>query len=86
MAIGATIFYLIESGHNPNVGSFLDALRWSVSTVTTVGNGDITPQTTPGKVLDLFMMIGGTALFSCFTAYFASMIFAIEIEEMDEEL
>jgi len=68
------VFYLIESGSNPNIKGFIDALWWGFSTATTTGYGDITPVTSAGKVLGIFLMLTGMALFAMFTALFAETI------------
>lgn len=68
------VFYLIESPTNPKITSFIDALWWGFSTATTTGYGDITPATTPGKFLGIFLMLTGMALFGMFTALFAETI------------
>ena len=86
MLIGAALFYLIEHGTNPKLGDFLDALWWSVATVTTVGYGDIGPVTTLGKWIGILMMIFGTALFSSFTALFASILMQPELTVIEEEV
>lgn len=39
--------------------SFLDALWWSIVTVTTVGYGDISPATSIGRVMAVVLMIFG---------------------------
>lgn len=85
MILGALVFYQLESGINPKLASFLDALWWSVATVTTVGYGDITPITFWGKIVGIGMMIFGTVVFVSFTALFAAIILAPEITEFEEE-
>lgn len=86
MALGAVVFYFLEHPENTKVASFLDALWWSVTTVTTVGYGDIIPHTAAGKILGMLLMLGGTAIFSCFTAYFAGMMLSIDLEEIEQDL
>jgi voltage-gated potassium channel Kch len=68
------IFYVLEIGINPRLHSFIDALWWGFATATTTGYGDITPITVPGKILGIFAMLMGTALFAMFTALFAETI------------
>jgi voltage-gated potassium channel len=81
---GAGGLYFVEHGSNPKLQSALDALWWSVATVTTVGYGDISPITTAGKIIGIAMMIVGTALFWSYTALFAGALLSQEIEEFEE--
>lgn len=55
--IGA-IMYLIE-GEEHGFDSIPHAIYWAVVTMTTVGYGDITPGTVPGRILASFVMILG---------------------------
>jgi len=70
----AIVFYLLEKGVNSKLVSLVDAFWWSFSTATTTGYGDITPVTFYGKILGIFLMLVGTALFSIYTAFFAKAI------------
>lgn len=70
----AAAFYALEHEANPRCGSFLDALYFAVSTSTTVGYGDVVPVTTAGRVLAIFAMLGGTAVFVGFTGLFAGAV------------
>ena len=47
--------------------SFFDALWWSIVTVTTVGYGDISPETGVGRVMAVLLMIFGIGLISMLT-------------------
>ncbi len=60
MAVG---FYFVEEGHNPAVRSIGDALWWAVTTVTTVGYGDVVPRTGIGRGLAAVLMMLGIGLF-----------------------
>lgn len=70
----AVIFYYLEHDINPKIAGLIDCFWWSFATATTVGYGDITPMTTNGKVLGIFLMLTGTALFATYTAFFARAI------------
>jgi voltage-gated potassium channel Kch len=86
IVLGASTLYYLEKNHNDHLHSFLDALWWAVATVTTVGYGEVSPQTAAGKWLGIAMMIFGTALFCSFTALFASILLRPEIEGVEAEL
>ncbi len=71
--IGFTLFAIIfiysgliyQFEHPVNVESFqyfLDAVYFSVVTMSTVGFGDLTPVSEPGRVLTVFMILTGIAL------------------------
>lgn len=53
-----TVMYVVE-GPAHGFTSIPTAMYWAVVTMTTVGYGDITPQTTLGKAIASFMMLLG---------------------------
>ena len=59
--IMGTLMYLIEGGEH-GFTSIPQAVYWAIVTITTVGYGDITPTTVPGKCLSAAMMIMGYAI------------------------
>ena len=79
--VSSLMLYHLEHGINPKISTWLDTLWWAVATVTTVGYGDISPVTDMGKVIGIFMMIVGTALFWSYTALFASAIMAENLDK-----
>ena len=48
--------------------NFIDAIWWSVATVTTVGYGDIVPQTLVGKAVAVVLMFSGIATLGLLTS------------------
>lgn len=56
------------------INNFGDAVWWSIATVTTVGYGDLSPVTTVGRVVAVFLMIGGISLVGVVTATLASWV------------
>lgn len=57
-----------------DITDFGQAMWWSVTTITTVGYGDLTPITTTGRVVAVLLMIGGITLVGSITATLASWI------------
>lgn len=78
--VGAIAVYHLERFANPKMTTFLDALWWSMATVTTVGYGDVCPVTPWGRIVGMVLMIAGTAVFGCFTALFATVLMEPELE------
>jgi voltage-gated potassium channel len=56
------------------IDSFGKALWWSITTVTTVGYGDLYPVTVTGRVIAVLLMLGGISLVGVVTASLASWI------------
>ena len=57
------IVYVVEGHRNPEIGSFFDALYFTVTTLTTTGFGDIIMSDTAGRILAVIIMVFGVALF-----------------------
>lgn len=53
--------FLVQQVEGPASGfdSYEDSLWWGIVTITTVGYGDMVPQTTPGRFVAAFLMITG---------------------------
>ena len=59
MVIFGALMYVVEGGTNPAFASIPHSIYWAVTTMTTVGYGDITPTTPLGQSLASFIMIKG---------------------------
>ena len=83
MIYAASLAILDIERHVPgaHITSFGDALWWSITTVTTVGYGDLTPVTGGGRVVAVALMIGGISLVGVVTATLASWIVQRVAEE-----
>ena len=58
MLVMGTVMYVVEGRAN-GFTSIPTAVYWAISTVTTVGFGDITPKTDLGRLISSFMMLLG---------------------------
>ena len=59
----SSLVYSFQAQINPNINNYLDAVYYTVATVTTTGFGDITPQGWEGKLLAIIIMTLGLTFF-----------------------
>jgi voltage-gated potassium channel len=69
-------FYAVEVGVNPSLHSPLDALWWGLTTLSTVGYGDVTPVTPEGRLVASALMLLGIGLFGALTAIATNTLLA----------
>ncbi len=62
VTIIGSMMYLIEGESNPSFTNIPRSIYWAIVTLTTVGFGDITPQTGLGQFLSAIVMILGYAV------------------------
>ncbi len=79
----AALFYWAEYSINSQLSNFFDSFYFTVTVMTGVGFGDIVPVSTAGRVISIFMMLSGTAIFVCFTGVLAASILQIEAEQIN---
>ena len=63
--------------------TYLQALYWVITTMTTVGYGDITPSTNAQIVYAMFVMIGGVGTYGYVIANLANFLRNIDTAKMD---
>ncbi len=59
----AAVVYVVEEHRNKQINNYVDALYFTVTTLTTTGFGDITPTGTWGRILAIVIMVFGVSLF-----------------------
>ncbi len=57
------LVFVLQHGVNPDIVTYVDALYFTVATLTTTGFGDITMAGDVGRLLAVFIMVVGVALF-----------------------
>lgn len=57
------LVFVLQFGDNPDINSYIDALYFTVTTLTTTGFGDIILTGNFGRLLAVFIMVAGVALF-----------------------
>jgi voltage-gated potassium channel len=82
---GGAAFAEVEKGYSTGEGIY-----WALSTMTTVGYGDISPETTTGRTLAVVVMLVGIGFVAVLTGAIAQRFVAPEVEEeaaqVEEEL
>ena len=73
MAVGAAILVKLV---DPAIGTMGDSLWWAVSTVSTVGYGDVVPENTPGRIIGTVLMLAGLSLIPLITSTVVSILVA----------
>ena len=74
-----TIFYSLQEGW-----SLVDALYFSVTTLTTVGLGDLAPATTIGKLFTVVYIVSGIGLLAGFINTVATETLSRRRNEKDQ--
>ena len=74
VSFAAAVAVLDAERSNPDAGidSFPKALWWTLTTISTVGYGDVYPTTWEGRLVAASLMIGGIALLGVITGMIAS--------------
>ena len=76
MVICSIALFVAENGVNEAVSSPWDAVWWGITTMTTVGYGDVVPVTPEGRIAAGVLMLLGIGLFSVVTATVTSFFLA----------
>lgn len=76
----AIVVWVLERSTNPNLAEFQDALWWAVVTATTVGYGDITPQTGLARLCATTLMLMGIGLIGMVASSLSNALLAIDRE------
>lgn len=69
----AVLAALLEWWVDPGIGSFRDSLWWAITTVTTVGYGDIVPETGGGRLIAAVLMLAGVSAIPITTSLVVSV-------------
>lgn len=81
ISVSSVLIYVMEA-NNPNspINTMFEAIYWSIVTISTVGYGDITPYTSEGRVVAMFVITAGIAVL----AFTTSIVVSALTEKLDE--
>ncbi len=74
VTLASIMMFLAEYRINKNISHIGDTLWWSIVTITTVGFGDITPETTGGRVIGAILMFSGMFVVAMFAGVISSTL------------
>ena len=75
--------YVLEEHINPHIETLFDSVYWALITITTVGYGDISPVTDPGRTISMLIIVSGIAMISFATSVIVSA-FSERLSELRE--
>jgi len=86
IVLGSFVIFSVESQHRDSqINSMLDAVWWTVATVTTVGYGDIVPVTDAGKIVAIFFMFFGIGVLAIFLSVLGTQFYKRRFETEERE-
>ena len=87
IVIGSLVIYSVESPHpDSQINSMLDAVWWTVATVTTVGYGDVVPVTETGKIVAIFYMFFGIGVLALFISVLGTQFYKNRFSKEEKEI
>ena len=85
VAFGGTSIYLAEAPTNPGISTLRDGLWWALVTITTVGYGDIAPNTGLGRVIGGTLMVSGMFMLALFAGIVGSTLLSVAMGIREEQ-
>ena len=87
IVVGSFVIFSVESQHpDSQINSMLDAIWWTVATVTTVGYGDIVPVTDAGKIVAIFFMFFGIGVLAIFLSVLGTQFYKNRFAKEEKEI
>jgi voltage-gated potassium channel len=84
--IGAFAALVLDSGvENAKIHNFSDAVWWSISTVTTVGYGDIVPTSLAARIMGMFLMVIGIGVMTAFISQISATLVESRMKQHKEK-
>ena len=84
--VGGVFLFLIEASQKGGELDHLDCILWSAGTVTTIGYGSYTPETSGGKIMLLVLMLIGTLFVWSYMAFVVTGLIAPELSSLEKDV
>lgn len=83
--IGAFVVLVFEDRTiGAQITNYSDAVWWSISTVTTVGYGDIVPNSIPGRIIGMGLMLVGIGVMAALISQVSATIVESRFKQSDK--
>jgi voltage-gated potassium channel len=82
--IGTVAIYAVESQTESEINTILDAVWWTVATITTVGYGDIVPLSELGRIIGIFYMFFGVTFIALSISIVGTRLYKKKYEKEEE--
>jgi voltage-gated potassium channel len=86
LIIGSFLFYIVETGVNPEVPNYESAMWFAIVSMATVGYGDIVPVTGTGRIIAVLLILTGIGYLSLVTATLAYSFIDLFREESSKAM
>jgi len=80
------IFSVESQEPDSQINSMLDAVWWTVATVTTVGYGDVVPVSETGKIVAIFFMFFGIGVLAIFLSVLGTTFYKRRFEKEEKDI
>ncbi len=84
--LGGVSIYLIEVRENDKITTVADGLWWALVTLTTVGYGDVVPQTPLGKIVGGVLMVAGMFTLALFAGIVGQTLLRTVLSIREEQV
>ena len=85
--IGSFLIFSVESQEpDSQINSMLDAVWWTVATVTTVGYGDVVPVSETGKIVAIFYMFFGIGVLAISISVLGTQFYKRRFEKEETDI
>ena len=81
---GSIAILVLDESSRGGINTPMDAVWYVITTISTVGYGDVVPESFGGKIVGIILMFVGVGFFSLLTAYLSSLFMEEHEEEEDE--
>ncbi|MFC1977360.1 ion transporter [Chloroflexota bacterium] len=84
--VGAFAALILDRGtENAQITNFSDAVWWSISTITTVGYGDIVPHSIAGRIMGMVLMVVGIGVMAGFISQVSATLVESRMKRNEED-